>query len=215
MTARTVRTRSGTSTTWYDNIRSNDACRSDDLAAKIIAATIAAAGTVNDLRFWKTERGFHGAFYYALWGVLLKLEVLNGHRILEMEYQKSVRHRTSQRPDIILHIPAEFHDLDVTMGNFAVWALKHRASAARANDDFNNLDDMFMTLKYPLGFFINVEAKQHHLDRYDGRFRNRLHAFALQRKGQERLIRHGLYSRGQIIERTYLADGCGQVLRLR
>src|SRR5213592_3558915 len=115
MTARTARTPSATSTTWHGNLRANDARQSDHLAAEIIAATIAAAGAVNDLRFWKTERGFHGAFYYALWGVLLNLEVLNGHRILEMEYQKSARHGTSQRPDIILHIPAEFHDLHVTM----------------------------------------------------------------------------------------------------
>ncbi len=140
----------------------------EDIRIKIVAATIAAARYINDPRFWRTERGFHGAFYYELWGVLLSLEVLCGARILEMEYQKSHRHDMSQRPDIILHIPAEFHNLGVRRGNFAVWALKRRASAQSAAADFENLDEMFAKLDYPLGFFLNIDSDVTYFNTYRG-----------------------------------------------
>ena len=61
--------------------------------------------------------------------------------------------------------------------NYAVWALKRGSSAQSAPDDFEKLDEMFATLHYPLGFFININAQQDFLDHYPGPFRDRLYGF--------------------------------------
>src|SRR5690349_21340233 len=95
----------------------------------VIDATISAIKNVRNPRFLATERGFHGAFYCALFSFLKKKGIITDRVILEMEYQKSTRHATKQRPDIILHIPREISGSKSTRtNNFAVWALKRRAS---------------------------------------------------------------------------------------
>jgi hypothetical protein len=73
----------------------------------IMSATDEALSAVSEPRFLRTERGFHGRFYCALQQTLEKAGLLDSGRILEMEYRKSTRHGTSQRPDIVLHKPAE------------------------------------------------------------------------------------------------------------
>lgn len=96
-----------------------------------------------------------------------------------MEYQKAfARHGGSQRPDIILHVPAEESHTPVDENNFAVWALKYRGSAGDAVEDFEKLDWMCRQLKYPLALFINVSASATHLDAYTGQYKDRIHAFA-------------------------------------
>ena len=90
----------------------------------IVSATDQALRTVAVPRFLRTERGFQGRFYCALQEALERLGVLRNGHILEMEYQKSARHGMSQRPDIVLHIPAEDAGSDVRENNLAVWALK-------------------------------------------------------------------------------------------
>lgn len=101
----------------------------------LIRATEAAIHQVGHPRFFATERGFHGRFYYALQTQLDQEGILTEGRILEMEYQKSGRHGLTQRPDIVLHVPAE-PGTSVQDNNFAVWALKFRASEGDARDDF-------------------------------------------------------------------------------
>lgn len=93
----------------------------------LIRATEDAIRSVDAARFFQTERGFHGRFYCTLQHQLERAGLIANNAILEMEYQKSQRHGTSQRPDIVFHIPAEYSHALVTENNFAVWALKRRA----------------------------------------------------------------------------------------
>ena len=140
----------------------------------ILDATREALLAVRGLRFYRTERGFHGRFYCALMESLDHRGFLNEETVLEMEYQKSARHGTHQRPDILLHTPAEVTGALVTHNNYAVWALKRHASIEVAREDFDKLDDMFRTLEYPLGIFINVDARENQIEHYCGSYRERL-----------------------------------------
>lgn len=106
-----------------------------------------------------------------------------------MEYQKSQRHGTSQRPDIIFHIPAEYSRELVTENNFAVWALKRRASESDARSDFDRLDVMFETLHYQLGFFVNVDSADPMLRCYTGAYSRCLAAVAARLTDARILVR--------------------------
>ena len=150
----------------------------------IIAATDEALRQVAEPRFLRTERGFQGQFYCALQRALEQRGLLAGGRILEIEYQKSARHRMAQRPDIVLHVPAEESGARVAENNFAVWAVKRRATSAQAKDDFAKLDQMFQELSYPLGIFVNVGASDHFASSYEGRFPDRVRAVAAWLKGE-------------------------------
>ncbi len=134
----------------------------------LIKATEAAVRAVDCMRFFQTERGFHGRFYCALQEQLEQVGLLTNGAILEMEYQKSSRHKLTQRPDIVFHIPVEHSGESVHSNNFAVWALKRRATITEAQSDFRKLDEMFDTLHYPLGFFINIDAADPMLKYYEG-----------------------------------------------
>ena len=147
---------------------------------QIISATTDALKSVLQGRYYQTERGYQGRFYCALQDALDAWGILNGGFIVELEYQKSARHGLYQRPDIIVHIPAELHGSPVEEGNLAVYALKRRASQSGALEDFNKLDDMFERLHYQLGIFVNIDSRDHHLNNYSGRYSNRIHAFAVQ-----------------------------------
>ncbi|MGH7380876.1 MAG: hypothetical protein ACREKR_01410 [Candidatus Methylomirabilales bacterium] len=150
----------------------------------IVAATDEALRQVAEPRFLRTERGFQGQFYCALQRVLEARGLLQGGLILEMEYQKSARHGISQRPDIVLHVPAENSGAGVVDNNFAVWALKRRATPSQARDDFARLDEMFEMVLYPLGIFVNVGARDHLAWSYDGNFPERLRTVAVRLEGQ-------------------------------
>jgi hypothetical protein len=78
-----------------------------------------------------------------------------------------------------MHVPAEDSGASVRDNNFAVFALKWRASEASAEEDFNKLDEMCRRLNYPLAVFINVASPEHHRAIYGGPFANRLHAFGV------------------------------------
>jgi len=144
----------------------------------LINATTAAMHSVDVVRFFQTERGYHGRFYCALQYELEQAGLMANGAILEMEYQKSRRHGTLQRPDIVFHIPAEHSSATVTENNFAVWALKRRASVAEATSDFVLLDDMFETLRYPFGFFVNIDSTDPMRQHYTGAHQDRLVAVA-------------------------------------
>jgi len=152
------------------------------LTDDIIAATDEALLHVAEPRFMRSERGFQGRFYCALQRGLERRGLLRWGRILEMEYQKSGRHGMTKRPDIILHIPAEDSGGRVTQNNFAVWALKRHATEGEAREDFAKLDDMFSLLCYPLGFFVNIDAKKHMAASYCGAFPERVRTVAVWRE---------------------------------
>jgi len=141
-------------------------------------------------RFFRSERGYQGRFYCALQEALDRRGILKNGLILEMEYQKGGRHHMTQRPDIILHVPAEESGAPVYENNFAVLALKRQASQDRALEDFRKLDEMCEYLHYPLAVFVNVDSCEHHLQRYAGPFGERLHAFAVRSDDGALRIRH-------------------------
>ena len=148
----------------------------------LMRATDAAIRQVDHPRFFATERGFHGRFYCALQATLDQENILVEGKILEMEYQKSGRHKLTQRPDIVLHVPVEESGMSVQDNNFAVWALKFRADEANARDDFRKLDEMFHYLRYPVGFFLNIGSGDPMLQHYAGDYRDRVLAVAVRRE---------------------------------
>jgi len=141
-------------------------------------ATEAAIRAVDAERFFETERGFHGRFYCAVQEQLDQAGLIADGAILEMEYQKSSRHGILQRPDIVFHIPPEYSGASVRDNNFAVWALKRRASLADALADFDLLDEMFEALRYPVGFFLNIDSLHTMRQHYNGRYGDRVSAVA-------------------------------------
>lgn len=145
----------------------------------LIEATIQAVCSIANPRLFKTERGYQGEFYCKLQHILKTKNIVNGVCILEMEYQKASRHGTRQRPDILLHVPTELSKAKVTENNYAMWALKLMADSKQANDDYEKLGIMMKRLKYPLGFFINIATKAHHLEQYRGHFPGRIIAIAV------------------------------------
>ncbi|MDZ4348067.1 MAG: hypothetical protein U1A22_00820 [Xanthomonadaceae bacterium] len=151
----------------------------------LTAATEAAIRSVDAARFFRTERGFHGRFYCALQAELDNAGLIANGAILEMEYQKSARHKLGQRPDIIFHIPTEHSHAGVEANNFAVWALKRRASVAEVREDFDKLDQMFERLHYPLGFFVNVDATDPMRAHYSGTYGSRLATVAASLHGAQ------------------------------
>jgi hypothetical protein len=164
-----------------------------------VRATVSALKAVRDARFLATERGFHGAFYCELRTALRRRRLLGDGRILEMEYQKSARQGIRQRPDIILHIPADIRGTTVRENNFAVWALKRAATEQEAREDFAKLDQMCITLCYPLALFVNVAATQTHLAQYLGPFRERIHGLATPVLGGLTL-KHSYFVEGELRE---------------
>lgn len=146
----------------------------------LINATESAIRAVDAARFFQTERGFHGRFYCALQEELDYAGLMTNGALLEMEYQKSSRHSLTQRPDIVFHIPTEHSGATVQENNFAVWALKHSASPAKAQADFTRLDEMFRVLCYPLGFFVNIDSADPMRHHYTGDYRKRLMTVATQ-----------------------------------
>ena len=144
----------------------------------LIKATELALKSVTSERFFQSERGFHGRFYCALQQLLDQEKLLSEGAILEMEYQKSARHGIGQRPDIIFHIPAEHSNASVRANNFAVWALKRKASREEALEDFAKLDQMFNSLHYPIGFFINIDSIEPMQNHYSGEHERRLFSVA-------------------------------------
>lgn len=154
----------------------------------IVKATNDALVCLSEARFFCTERGFHGRFYCVLQNILEERGLLKSPRVLEMEYQKSSRHEISQRPDIILHVPAEDSDAQVSEFNFAVWALKRRATKSKAREDFEKLNEMFYRLEYPLGIFVNIDAQDHMASEYLGCYKDRLYAVAVWLEDQQAMV---------------------------
>lgn len=146
----------------------------------ILRATVDALHQIRETRFYSTERGYQGRFYCALQKELMDRGFVDGNCILEQGYHRSAMGGEYQRPDIVLHVPAEDSGAPAGANNFGVWALKRAANTTSAQDDFNKLDGMFHTLNYPLGVFINLDSDQHHFSAYTGPFTERLFCAAVQ-----------------------------------
>ena len=119
--------------------------------------------------------------------------------MLEAEFQKREhRHGTRQRPDIILHRPADTLGTPVYQRNIAVFALKRKASPNKALADFGKMNEMFEELRYLLGIFINIDSEHTQLEFYTGTFRQRVHGFSVRLAQGGALIIHDYWTRGRM-----------------
>ena len=127
--------------------------------------------TIKNSRLYRTERGYQGQLLIEL-NKLIENGIFPPGTILEQEYQKTKKyHHTTQRPDIIIHVPVEEEEGDRTENNFLVIALKLNGGLKDAIDDFRKLDEMFHNLNYPEGIYINVNGYPNcFLSNYEGPF---------------------------------------------
>jgi hypothetical protein len=169
---------------------------------KIVAATINSIKKIKSPRYFKSERGYQGVLFCHLFNYLEQLEMLDEDKILEQEYQKSQIHGLGQRPDIIFHIPREHSGAEINENNYAVWALKARASREAALEDFDKLEEMFYHLHYPLGLFVNIDSDQNHLERYAGSHHEKIIGLAVRLIENEILIKQSWFIDGNIQNST-------------
>jgi hypothetical protein len=119
--------------------------------------------SIQDPRFFETERGFQGELLVQL-GKRLKQAEFPGDPLVEQEYQKTIpSHGINIRPDIIIHVPfgrgqAKRRD----EGNFVAMELKLRSTENDARHDFASLEQMHAALRYPLTVFINIDSDKTH-----------------------------------------------------
>jgi len=173
---------------------------------QIIDTTIDALNSINHIRLFKSERGFQGRLFCELQSILDSSGIVPEDSILEMEYQKSSRHSTKQRPDIILHIPTEVSGEEVYKNNFAVWALKREATKKGAIEDFEKLDKMSRDLSYPIGFFININSDRHHLENYKGDYPDRIIAFAVRLNSGIVSLKQASILNDKVLERHFISE---------
>lgn len=155
---------------------------------EVLQAIRDSLSAITNRRFYETERGFQGEFGSELRNRLKQL-VMDDF-LVEHEYQKTLKdHGIRIRPDLVIHIPFESSGFEArTEGNCAAIELKLRAEQEQANDDFTHLSTMCEKLGYPLGVFINVDSDQTHLTGYEGPYKERIRAFAVQLVDNEVLI---------------------------
>ncbi|MGC2434866.1 MAG: hypothetical protein WA433_13900 [Desulfobaccales bacterium] len=172
---------------------------------KIIKATVESLKSITQERFYRTERGYQGRFYCALQESLDGMGIFDNGVILEMEYQKTASlHQTTQRPDIVLHIPFEYSGAKRNINNYAVWALKHHGNYRKVRDDFTKLDLMFENLHYPIGLTIIIDSDQPMLASYKGNFQERIHSFAVKLNNGAILIKHEYFEVNKLTENRKL-----------
>jgi len=107
---------------------------------KILEMTIEAFKKINKKRFYKSERGYQGRLLCALYFLMDEVNIFSEDTIIEQEYQKGTSsHGTTQRPDIIIHVPVEHSGARITENNYVVYALKKNTSDIDAQDDFNTV----------------------------------------------------------------------------
>ena len=166
----------------------------------LIDSTLRTLSLISNDRFFANERGYQATLHSILRQILTEVGTVNDSRILESEYQKSVRHHTDQRPDIILHIPAT-REVAVTENNYAVWALKRRAYRRGALEDFEKLDEMFETLHYQIGFFINIDSVHTQLSHYHGGFKERVMGCSTKKVESSLVVTFARWANNEVVDR--------------
>ncbi|MEW8275989.1 MAG: hypothetical protein AB2733_18090 [Candidatus Thiodiazotropha taylori] len=152
---------------------------------KIIMECIREAlSSIKHPRYYDTERGFQGALLAEINKKLPELELEGA--IIEEEYQKRIRdHGFKIRPDLIIHVPFDYSNLESRKhGNFVVIELKRQATVDEALDDYRKLTNMCKSLDYPLGIFINISSDTSHLSEYEENDDPRIHSFAVELKNE-------------------------------
>jgi len=167
----------------------------------IVEIVVEALKEITSPRFYKTERGFQGRFACALYKVLDERRIFPDDAIIEEEYQKRLKdHGTAQRPDLIIHVPFEAgRSQNRWEDNFVVFAFKKNADQKVAEEDFGKIDIMFKKLKYPIGFFINIDRYPDiFLDSYDGDFKDRIHEFCIKLDNGLHIL-HAFFKEGKLL----------------
>lgn len=141
--------------------------------------------TINNPRYYETERGFQGALLAEINSRLPSLQLAGA--IVEQEYQKRMpEHGISIRPDIIIHVPfQEGQHNSRKEGNFVVLELKLSATQHGALEDYENLSTICAVLGYPLGIFINIASNTTFLSKYQGSHKDKLYAFSVWLEGNQ------------------------------
>ena len=126
-------------------------------------------------------------------------EALASKAIIEQEYQKRIEpHGIRRRPDVIIHVPTPPGG-DHTGGNFAVLALKRRATRTMAQQDSEALDEMFDRLHYPFGAFINIGSDRTLAEHYRGGFPERIHFFPVWQGNGRTYVKHERIQDGRLL----------------
>lgn len=138
--------------------------------------------SIEEPRFFDTERGYQGALLAELQQQLAMHPIWPGEPVVEQEYQKRAgEYGLRLRPDIIVHIPFDRRTLqNRRQGNYAVLQLKLRGNLGDALNDYCKLALMCTVLNYGLGVFINIDSESTYFDDYKGDARDKLYAFAVQ-----------------------------------
>lgn len=152
---------------------------------QIIESTLLALSAITNPRLFNNERGYAAEFKSVIEPLLAARGLMEKPgALVEVEHQKyQSKHGMVQRPDAIFHVPVEVSGASVKDDNYAVWAFKRRADIDDAWEDFRKLDEMFDTLKYPLGFSVNIGGAEDFLEFYPGPYRDRLFGVCVLLKG--------------------------------
>lgn len=148
---------------------------------------------IREPRFYNTEREYQEELLVQMRARLEETMIWPGSPIVEQEYQKNAdAHSLDECPDLIIHCPfARGIFENRTQGNYVVIELRRRASGKAALQDYAKLDRICTVLDYAMGIFINVDATQIFLPKYDGEAGSRLHGFAVELRGDQVYIQEG------------------------
>ncbi len=175
-----------------------------DFKESIIQFTVQALSNISNPRLYKSERGFQGELTSELKQILKIQGLLDNNYLLEEEYQKKRDvHLTTQRPDIIFHLPVDVSGAPPDLNNFAVWELKLRAGTRESIKDFDKLDVMFEQLNYSVGIFVNISSQRHLLEYYQGSFNDRIVSFATMLDDDEISVIQGNFVNDRLIEKVH------------
>ena len=156
---------------------------------KLLSIVKESMEAIRNPRFYKTERGYQGAFLAEL---SRRLPTLSWEgAIIEQEYQKRIpSHGLNIRPDIIIHVPfEEGRHNSRKEGNFVVFELKLNTTMEEAMQDYSNLSSMCEMLDYPLAIFINIGSGSTYLKEFQGAHKERIHAFSVFLDGAQVRVR--------------------------
>lgn len=170
---------------------------------KIIKHTIEAIKATSNPRFFNTERGYVGELSHQLQILAKDDPAYPLEAIFEQEVQKRTlkHHGVRQRPDLLIHIPLEAGLSESPRdNNFVVFGFKLNGKQLAVESDFRKLDEMFESLNYETGVFINVGAFPNtFLDGYKSNNLEKIHEFSVGLVDGEVRIRHCYYSDAQFL----------------
>jgi hypothetical protein len=165
---------------------------------QLLGVVIQALKSIDNDRFFVTERGYQGELSTKIINILTQSGLLPNNAIIEQEYQKTMNnHGLKHRPDILLHIPFKAGiTTNRRQGNFVAIELKLNTTKTKAKRDIAKLNDYIQILNYPLAIFINVSGT------YD--FSNvitdeRIHCFNIVKNEKALTLTHYFLNNNRII----------------